>query len=638
MQIGSGSEVGRYLVSHADVSLPAREKFALPAEYPLSNIPLQRPERLLSPWDGLQPLASIRTIHASTLFSGGAVIDGEVNPSVRHDFARARAQGITAMYVVGMWEPTAFSALWTRHWAPTWQDYHTLKPGWIGASTFSTDSYVPNRLVGSWQNLDKVLECAHREQVQIIPCFVTNTIGMGGSLMREVLRTSPESIMTRSVDRDELARFRDFIDRNAPVRTYTMHRDDGPSPGGHTLELFHLSWQHDLYRYQYSAPDGENLQAFLQIHDRVYRHAWIVDRPHAGASEQVHCIQLGSEDPFDRGDGSATVWTDTVHRSVHLSQTRRQQVQELEPVLNRFPHIRCDMAHLAGVDAWKEYPAFAREQGHTAQGMLLETYFDHEHLLNQDPAISVYANFLFNWLVREDMNVSAVMWHVHEQRDMYSNHRLIAYVENHDDKGSTYLPMKGAQALIIAACPVQSVLWGQNQRLGDEFRIAAQLHVPREDFNRRQLDLLRGTEGQPFDRSHFNYFDFFRRVERLAALPVFRSPESAWHPAVFHGIPPQESSGIFHIVRHLPEDQIRLAERVLVVVDARKHSAGLPLVIDVADSFKVAVEELPRYAAVDLISGEIREASEQLVLKPEEGSPEPHSYVFALVERSLLNG
>ena len=180
------------------------------------------------------------------------------------------------------------------------------------------------------------------------------------------------------------------------------------------------------------------------------------------------------------------------------------------------------------------------------------------------------------------------------------------------------------------------MLWGQNQRLGDEFRIGAQIHISRDDFNQRQAALLSGQNENGFDPSHIHYLDFFTRVERLSALPVFRSPESSWHRAVFTSIDSSATDRVFSIVRELEHDDGSAPDRALVMVDARHQGAGTPLIVDIAASFGLDRRELSEYLLVNLINGDVHQLHEQLVLTPKGGSPSPHSYAYALVLKSRV--
>lgn len=607
-----------------------------------SNI-TYHPEKLLLPADGTNPIASMRTVHAATLFSGGAVIDGELNPKIMKDFQRARLQGVTALYVIGMWESTPFSQLWIEHWAPiSWKGYDALKP-WVGASTFSTDAYFPNQMIGSWENLDIVLDGARKAGIEIVPCFVTNTIGVGGALMRQAIRENPDTIMSRWVDSRELDYLRSHIEHSLPRKSYHREQPTGSSQGSHSLSLYDAAGR-DLYRYQYHGLNGEHTECLLQMSGGLYKHVWVIDRPPGGTNEQIHTLQLGSEDPFDKNlGGNVNIWADTIHRSVHLHNTRRQQMVELGVALERFDIFRCDMAHLAGPEAWRDYTRITRDRGTPTHRMILEAYLEMEGtLIEQDHAIAPYAKFLYKWLVEEDMNVAAIMRHVHDDRSIYQQHRVVAYVENHDDKGTVDLPKKGAQALIITSLPVESVLWSQNQRTGDDFRISATLHMSRADFIARQRAILMGehsadptiTRDEAFEHRHLNYLRFFRRVEKISALPVFRSKESEWSRALFTNYDHPEHDRIFNIVRTL--NTPHGTDRALVMVDARRSAAGTPVTIDIAGSFNVPREQLWSHAIVNLITGSIQQATPELMVSPEKGSPEPHSYAYALVRKDKI--
>ena len=181
---------------------------------------------------------------------------------------------------------------------------------------------------------------------------------------------------------------------------------------------------------------------------------------------------------------------------------------------------------------------------------------------------------------------------------------------------------EGAASTILCAMPVSKIMLSQGQRHGDTHRYGADQHVPMEDY---QLNIAAARQKDPGYALHMD------RLLPLMSRDVFRSPESDWMPGAL-GVDDDSIARIFHVVRS------HGADRVLTVVDCQARDYDRELVVDVADTFRVAAAELSEYAIVDLLFGSVQSANEKfwIALGGESGGYTSH--MFALVKRDRLSG
>lgn len=565
------------------------------------------PHTLLSDATGIAPV--IQIMHARTLFSDGALKDGTLHPTVSEYYASLREVGISSVYMPGAaYQQAVFSDLIMPHfakgWSPRPKDEH------IGGSVFSVDEYIPPAKIGSWEEMKHFAALSQQAGVTPILDFIPNTIGVGSRFVR----SHPELIRDAHHAPSEFEALRKLCESSGPPR-YAV--DLSTSDHGHR----------ELHKTAVYAPrDGTEIMVHSCEDDACrlttylrrgfhgfYPEAWMV-LEREGEARQLLCKQLGT-------DGN-TNWADVLALDTNRHEVRRMHADLIASLSTVTPVIRADMAHLPEPSYWTEVQQMVREQGGQLPIILAEAYGSEAHRRLSARGLVVYANNLREYLHHNNMAPSYVMHSVFNDpsvRRLCRDGTLVAYSANHDDPHSSFHPREGAMAAVIASLPVLYTMLAQGQREGDPTRYAADSNVPMKEFLRRATVQEVGDPAFPA---------FMNSLLPLMSKAVFRDRRSEWRPAALAGYGHRDPRNVFHIVRSLDE------EKVVCVVEFTDRICKDPIVLDVKNTFSLGSRtELNSYLLVDLITGDVEEASPQFELRPK-GIPTGYdSHLYMLISR-----
>ena len=146
----------------------------------MSDLPTLRPHPQLYEISTLQWLSKLGQNR------GSRVRLGDVPNS---EWERLRNLGFDLVYLMGVWKLSAVGRLLSRGQLSLLSRYDEALPGWtlddVTGSPFSIERYVPDPLIGSWEELDFVRHQFHKLGMRLILDLVPNHTGPDHPWVRE---------------------------------------------------------------------------------------------------------------------------------------------------------------------------------------------------------------------------------------------------------------------------------------------------------------------------------------------------------------------------------------------------------------------------------------------------------------------
>lgn len=645
-------------------AIPARLAFD-PSELALPSRKIIQPELYFSQ---AAPGSSAETMDLRTLGSGGIFkpnSDQLVAP-VEGWLKQMSEYGCDTAYVRGLRRPTPESELMIQglfffEWRPP------VEQRFIGGSDFSVYDLNPDPLYfSSWERFHLFCRTAWEKfGIEVMYDIVPHAIGLGSPIARQ----HPEEILDYRGPTNDFGGVLDYLHKlereekfwdlgckectnqegereRHSVRVYgdlpEFGREDGKPYQKADPKYQVIRCSCEISKPDAAQTDGALHQvwtAYLQRdleRDKFFPYAWILDSRRDDPA-RPYCKKLASQE--DHANKEVGWFCDQLAWDIWNPNAMDRLARSMADAMPSSRRARVDMADKNvrlgqnGRKWFRELGARVKELSGLEPAFWTEAYFEHGDLAAQ--GTQAYANFFYNWIVKEHFNVHEVMDRLFWHADFYRRANLVGYIGNHDDEVKLPLNcMIGAAAAMMVLMPFRSILWPQGLPLGWTERHGADRHMPLDVYNRRVASHREADQ---------DFAAFMQQVAKLSSLAVFRSPKSDFHFAAldwssqyngykfFHPNPDK----IFHLVRTLDTGDGRI-ERVLGVVSCCGYNPLMKIGINLCESFGMPQSDLAQHTLVNLVDGRVSPAEKMFTFEPHPSHAGFDAGLWGLVPNSEL--
>jgi hypothetical protein len=183
-------------------------------------------------------------------------------------------------------------------------------------------------------------------------------------------------------------------------------------------------------------------------------HPWVDERPECFVHDASGAVALGRDPYFPP-------WPDVVQLNAFAPELRAAAGETLRAIAEQCDGVRCDMAMLMTNEVfsrtWSLAPPATEYWPEVMAGIrddftwIAEAYWDMEFALTQQGFDLCYDKRLYDRLAHED--AAAVRGHL--QADLDYQHRLVRFIENHDEPraATAFGPRARAAAVVMSTVP-----------------------------------------------------------------------------------------------------------------------------------------------------------------------------------------